>query len=938
MNDERLRSTFDRLLLELARAPAVEPAERGHVPSRTIIDGSYRVVRRLGAGGMGVVYLTEDLDLGRAVAIKLTTGGTSVRQLERMWREARMMARLSHPNVVSVYEVGAFRGLLFIAMEYLDGGTVREWLAHKERRWSEIVDVFLGAGRGLAAAHAVGVIHRDFKPDNVLISADGWARVADFGLAQPLDDEGSVSEAEENATNDLLTRTGSIVGTPAYMAPEQWRGEPVDARADQFSFCAALFEALYGERPFAGAKVDALRDAICEGRVREPQRGREVPARLQRILRRGLSADREDRYPSIEELLEDLAARPWSRWWLVGGGVLLLATSAAVSAAMQREPLCEGGEDQLTRQWSAETRDEVRAALSGLGKAFAADAFERVDAPLAEYAAQWDAAFLTACEARHIRDELSPQLYDQQIACLDPRRKAFGDLVQRLRQPDEALALQAPVDVARLAPIEPCTNLEALRSLDALPEDPEARREVMRLTQALRDFDFEGNATVDDLRREIEELVAEAEATGYRPLIARAKLRLVTFYKYRDLPQADIAIARDAFLEAIRSGDDVLAATAAGRITLHYQTSDPTLAIAWAQTGLAFLERSPSPKMQMDLRRDLAFAYVAQARWDDARGFVQTTLDEMLADDPNNVWLGQTYHDLSVIESRAGDIEKARHYVELGFQAFVRTRGEHHPLTAVALMDLGRHAMAARDYADAETKLQRAHSILREAYGHEHAQAVWAEVALGELEIRRGNWERAHRRLAATVATYRDRTRYRPLEWLWAQYQLSKALYRLGEMDAARKLLRETIAETRTLSLPALLFELLGFEHELELAAGDLARAEQSARETIALAQKFPKSSGAVASAWMTVGEVSLERGELADARADFDKALDAIQEDEKAKRGWPLFGLARVDAASGDVSQARARAREALTLLDSLDHPDPDHTADRIREWLANH
>src|SRR3954469_19947733 len=205
----------------------------------------------LGRGGMGVVLSAYDPLLDRRVALKLLRPGAfpGVSEQEgraRLQREAQAMARLAHPNVVAVHDVGTVGEQLFIAMEYVDGQTLTAWRSSAERDWRAIVLMYLGAGSGLQAAHAAGMVHRDFKPDNVLIGSDGRPRVGDFGLV-------SVTRASEGAatTEAGTTRHGAIMGTPGYMSPEQVRGEPSDAQSDQFSFCVALYEALYGQRPFA---------------------------------------------------------------------------------------------------------------------------------------------------------------------------------------------------------------------------------------------------------------------------------------------------------------------------------------------------------------------------------------------------------------------------------------------------------------------------------------------------------------------------------------------------------------------------------------------------------------------------------------------------------------------------------------------------------------
>src|SRR6478672_1459215 len=315
--------------------------------------GRYVVLGLVGRGGMGEVYAAYDPELDRKVAVQLlrVKPGAGVSLMEgrqRTLREAQAIARLSHPNVVVVYDVGPFEEKVFIAMEFVEGNTAGFWTQSQNRTWQETLKVYLAAGRGLAAAHEKGLVHRDFKPDNVMVSRDGQVRVMDFGLARqaekpangngtgervivlaepaadgdvptttqplgaptpepgapiaPLDGStmvlngGSSQDqrpADIDATNavrfdERLTRTGAMMGTPAYMAPEQFRGKPTDARTDQFAFCVALFESLYGERPFAGNTLMALTTNVVNGRIKETPTGTKVPPWIRKILLRGL--------------------------------------------------------------------------------------------------------------------------------------------------------------------------------------------------------------------------------------------------------------------------------------------------------------------------------------------------------------------------------------------------------------------------------------------------------------------------------------------------------------------------------------------------------------------------------------------------------------------------------------------------------------------------
>ena len=300
--------------LEAPDLMVARPVRPPPLSGRTL--GRYALADRLGAGAMGVVYRADDFDLGRQVALKLLHRPDDA-LIDRLMREARSMAQVNHPNVVAVYDVGIADGTTYIAMELVEGTSLRLW-QQQPRSVAEIVEAYIAAGRGLAAAHAAGIVHRDFKPDNCLVGAGGRIRVTDFGLA-------AARVTETPRPEDVnLTASGSVLGTPAYMAPEQFTGGNVDPRTDQFNFCVALYEALYGGRPFGGKTFDELGDHVCSGKVRPPPAGARVSGALRAILLRGLRVRPGDRFPTMEHLLTELGrdrARPWRRIAIAGAAV-----------------------------------------------------------------------------------------------------------------------------------------------------------------------------------------------------------------------------------------------------------------------------------------------------------------------------------------------------------------------------------------------------------------------------------------------------------------------------------------------------------------------------------------------------------------------------------------------------------------------------------------
>jgi tRNA A-37 threonylcarbamoyl transferase component Bud32 len=391
--------------------------------------GRYRLERELGAGAMGVVHAAFDPDLERRIALKVLKAATAAAEArDRLLREARAMARLSHPNVVTVYEVGTAGGRDYVAMELIHGESLAEWLRAERRPPAAILDAFLAAGRGLAAAHAAGIVHRDFKPHNVLRSRDGRIVVTDFGLAREAHDApsaaldatlpaGAMSTSGSSSSSSLLaglTVTGSLLGTPAYMAPEQWSGGAVTPATDQFAYCVALWEALAGARPYPGPTLDDLRTQVARGPAAlDTSR---IPRRVRGILRRGLDPDPARRWPSMEALLARVVRvqrRPGIALAIAVGALAGLgALVFALRGGDAPVALCDPPAQEIAAVWSPANRAQLQAATSDAHVAVLDTAYWG-----------WRAARGAACGA-------PPQARQPQLACLDGVLARFDVLRQ----------------------------------------------------------------------------------------------------------------------------------------------------------------------------------------------------------------------------------------------------------------------------------------------------------------------------------------------------------------------------------------------------------------------------------------------------------------------------------------------------------------------------
>jgi tetratricopeptide (TPR) repeat protein/predicted Ser/Thr protein kinase len=540
--------------------------------------GRYVVLEKLGGGGMGVVYTAYDPELDRRIAIKLlrpSAQGASADARTRLLREAQALARLSHPNVIAVHDVGMLDGQVFVAMEYVEGETLRAWLQRERRTWLAIRDAYLQAGRGLAAAHAVGIVHRDFKPENVLVGHDGRVRVLDFGLARAdelaskpnpdmkIEHAETIASAQPGLATPL-TSAGEFLGTPAYSSPEQLQGEAADARSDQFSFCVALHEALYGARPFEGSTFGELVVNVLGGAVIAAPAGTRVPPRMRTPLLRGLSGPPAERYPTIEDLLTAISYDPAAprRRALIAGSVIVLAGTVGYAVWMRPHDtshVCESAGARLDGIWDDARRSEIARAFSATG-AFGAGATHAVAPLLDTYAKRWTEMSTEACVATRIHGEQSDELLDLREFCLTKRLAALQATTDLFAHADGKIAQNAVVIAQRLPPIDDCADIAQLRAVVKPPTDPLVRAEVGELERAIAKARQLSEAGKPKDASAALPALAMVQAIHYRPLEASLlATRGLIEYRATDL-QRSIVTLTDGILAAESAGDDRLAA------------------------------------------------------------------------------------------------------------------------------------------------------------------------------------------------------------------------------------------------------------------------------------------------------------------------------------------------------------------------------------------
>jgi serine/threonine protein kinase len=586
------------------RALVTAPEDPARLTPGVILDEQYRIDRAIGEGGMGVVYRARDLRLERDVAIKIGTAAGAA-ALARASREALALARLSHPNVVVVYQVGELGGRVYLAMELVDGGNARAWLRERERTGAEIVELYAAAGDGLAAAHQAGLVHRDFKPDNILVGGDGRARVADFGLARGARAPRAVlDEAVVGAVGDAITRTGAVMGTPAYMAPEQLGGEAVDARADQFAFCAALWEALYGVRPFAGRTPEQLLAAIVSESPRAGERAvHGIPRHVPAALARGLRAAPDERWPSMAPLLAELRRDPRARRRRLAAASVVVAAVAAGGAAIvlrgHADP-CTDGADRVARVWSSARASRLAAAFARAGSPISG---RLVSDRLDGYARAWAIAHRDACLATRVDGSQSEALLDRRMLCLDHARAVLETIVAPLEAGGKDAVERAPDALALLPDLSRCADVAQLSNQAPLPADPLRRAQIEGLDHvlaSLRTSRPPGPAST--LRATADAMVAGARATGWPPLVAHAIAVRAEVLDGALADQASADALADAAREAVAAGDDAEAGASMARL-------------AW---DLAHRDRAAEAKPWLDLAR-AEWRRLGQPAWLDER-------------------------------------------------------------------------------------------------------------------------------------------------------------------------------------------------------------------------------------------------------------------------------------------------------------------------------
>ncbi|MBL8969579.1 MAG: serine/threonine protein kinase [Myxococcales bacterium] len=923
------------------------PATR--LPARI---GRFTVLEQLGAGGMGMVCAAIDPELGRKVAIKLLSPrlavpGKSELAHARLLREAQAMARLAHPNVVTVHEVGTHGDLVYIAMEFIVGVTLKHWLRRAKRPWTEVLAVFLQAGRGLAAAHAAGLIHRDFKPDNVMVTEDPRTgqvervRVFDFGVVQETREaamrQSSPSHASRTPNPDGrrhptpepdrsetpseplrralgrslppqtdhtpqepqeallpqdshslpgdeiyttgLTAAGALVGTPLYMAPEQY-DQAADERSDQFSFCCAFYEALYRRRPYVGDTAAKLQQAKLQGALRRPPRQHDVPPWLHTAVVRGLASNPSRRYASMEALLIELGRDHRRRTPLAIAATLasvgLLGLVLGLTWTLLRPPAdaCRSAAASLDPLWNPAVREQIHAAFRASKRAHAETAWHAVDTRLAAYADAWSEQRIDLC--RTARDpQTGPQLAFR-ILCLEQRRDELGALVGLLAHADGEVVDNAVQAAAQLQPVRACDSPFA--HVDR-PPSPAAEIQTEVRTLELRIAELRAREQTGKYAAGLEladTVVRDARALAHPPLVAEALYWHGLLHSRVGAPRP----AETALVEAMQLAEE------------HHHD----LLFARAATELVRVVGIDQERTAEGLIYSLVAAAALRRQHDTPGEIVRRG------------YLGHLHELRGELRAALAEYNVALEQARASFP------GDDHPQVATALDDLAGMQQKQGDYTAARANYEKVLQIREATQGPGHPRVAEALGHLGRVALDQGQLERARGLFERALGLCDGLRACGPADRAEALVNFGRVEHALGHHAEAQSLHEEALS----------LYEsLYGREHGkiagILVALGGFARHQERYDEATAFYQRalaiqrklHAEDHPAMAAIHARLGTLARVRGRLDEARAALEQAL-AIHEKTTA---FENFDLAEILDELGVVARAQKRTVDALAL-----------------------
>ncbi|MCH9688335.1 MAG: tetratricopeptide repeat protein [Deltaproteobacteria bacterium] len=911
---------------------------------------------KLGSGGMGVVYSAFDPQLDRRVAIKVLhreIHGDPSQGSAQLLREARALAKLSHPNVVTVYEVGTVEDRVFLAMELVDGQPLNEWL-DQPRGWQEIVQVFSQAGRGLAAAHTQGVVHQDFKPHNVVLGEDGRATVLDFGLARTEHVPLTVDSARVRAgitTTDTQDETRSLAGTPRYMSPEQFDRGAVDGRSDQFSFCVALYEALYRERPFEGETLAELSMSVCAGEVRTPRNTSDAPSWLLSLVRRGLDVDPAKRFASMSAVLLALEGppRPWWRrptLWAAAASAGVMGVLAWPDANAATP--CTGGEQRVATAWGDEQRDATRTAFEATGLTYAEDARRGATEALDDYAQRWASAYHDACAATRIRGDQSEVLLDRRMICLRERLESLDAMAALLARADTKVVDRAALASRSLPDLEPCADAVQLLS-EGRRLSPEALQQRSKWRRAIaRAIAKRHTGKYAAARVDIEGVLAELADSDDLLVRAEANLELAIVQEKMGEYEASAATARLALWEATQQDEPGVQARAATLLVTveGWQLRQAAQGHDWGRLARAVIARMGDPIKPISLLES-GLANLSYSEGDLSaaveHGQKSLTLREQILS-PGHPRLATLHSHLGMFLGATGDttasLEHHQRAVELSEQAL----GKTHPKTALIYNSLAGQLRRVGKFEESEAIFERLRTQWLEALGPDH-------IKVAMVDNNQANTMAAAGKFSEAVPYYRDAIRIwtkssgsHEIRLAHARTNLGLVLVELGqpqqgltELEQALRLHAAKLGDDHPETAPARINISLA-HHALGRPALALEHAEAATRIVLKARsrehEEYPQARAAEAKALTSLGRLDEAIAAYQDAAEVF-----AMISTSATSSSNCYFQLAQRLVERGrdeDRVSAGRWAHKALETARDGDTSRPEQVA-TIAKWIAD-
>ena len=732
----------------------------------------YQILGLLGKGGMGAVYKAYDPELDRSIAIKMLTvacceGETASKPQARLMREAQALAKLSHPNVVSIFDVGTYQQSVYIAMEYVKGRTLREWIGKTKPTQKQIIKVFSKAGKGLHAAHCEGIVHRDFKPENVVVGDKGQVKVLDFGLARAAANEetafshdkpNSIREPSsgEKLLSTPLTKVGATVGTTLYMAPEHFLREKLDEKTDQFSFCVTLFEALYGTRPFPGDTLLDFEENLTFGRIVVPETAH-VPKWIEDIILKGLSSSQNDRYGSMLELLEALSVDPY----LVKAQKqkrMLLWLASTLSAAFfmfvghtffsKSDELCTGAERSLAGIWNDQIRDKMQQAFVDSQLSYAHDSYSRVANRFDAYLKRWKDEYTENCRATRVRGEQSEKTMDLKRGCLNNHLQNANALINVLSQADKKVVGKAIQAVSSLSGFTNCNDTEALQSAVRPIKDEQTKIKVAAIRKKLAHVEaFLNTGKYQEGLELAHKLENEAEDIDYKPVQAEVQLNLGHLLdRIGEYKQAETAL-NDAARKAGKCEDGLLAAKALALLVwvVGYSQARYEVGLSIARDAEIMLDVAKGDdKLRSELYNNIGVVFGSKGDYDKAlKYFLRELQIQEKSIGTKDHRLAVTLNNLGVVLINKGDYDRSLDYYRRSLKIWQAALGSDHPETVHPLNNLGVVFMAKGMHEKALTNYQKSLSIRQKALGHDHPLVAVTLNNLGEVHLKNKDFDNA---------------------------------------------------------------------------------------------------------------------------------------------------------------------------------------------------